>query len=202
LEPTALELGDHACHVYATPGARVRTLAAFLRTGIDRGELCVVVTRSAAESRAIPAELAAEGFETAALAAAGALVIAEAEVFFGPRFEPDQALAICAEAIAASRAAGFAGLRIAFAAAWAPGAKGPEAWMAFESGIDSLRDRQHLVALCQFDPSCCDPALLGEVASRHRRLVRDGDLQSGQSGALSTDNPPCACAGTGLRPKR
>jgi hypothetical protein len=193
LEPTALELGDHACHVYATPGARVRTLAAFLRTGIDRGELCVVVTRSAAESRAIPAELAAEGFETAALAAAGALVITEGEVFFGPRFEPDQALAICAEAIAAARAAGFAGLRIAFAAVWALGAQRPEAWMAFERGIDSLRDREHLVALCQFDPSCCDSTLLGEAAARHRRVLRDGVLQSGQSGERSTDEPPCAC---------
>jgi hypothetical protein len=195
LEPTALELGDHACHVYATREARARTLAAFLRTGIDRGELCVVVTGSAAESRAIPAELAAAGFATAALSAAGALVIAEGEVFFGPRFEPDRALAICAEAIAAAHAAGFAGLRIAFEASWALETQRPEAWMAFESGIDSLRGRDHLVALCQFDPSC-DPAVLDEVAPRHRRLVRDGELQSGQAGER-----PCACAGSEPRSK-
>jgi hypothetical protein len=173
LEPTALELGDHACHVYATHHARVRALAAFLRTGIDRGELCVVVTQSAAEARALPSELAAEGFETAALAAAGALAIAEGDVFFGSPFEASRALAVCAEATAASRAAGFAGLRIAFESVGVLGAARPEAVIAFEAGLDTLRDRDRRVVLCQYDPSCCDPALLGEVARGHPRTIQE-----------------------------
>lgn len=172
-----LGLHDHACHLYRTREERISTLAAFLRTGLDRGEICIHLTGGGSECGVIESELASFGLDAAAMIAAGALVIAEPAVFFGRRFDPAQAIALLEDAAEAARVAGFAGLRVAAEMSWLVAEQEPPQVAELESGLDGLLALRDLVGLCQYDCSRIDPALLRDALRTHPMVAVEEALR-------------------------
>ena len=169
---TDLLVDDHACLTYGEPEELFDLTAAFVRDGLAAG-MKVVWLGDDAPARAAP-ELTRRGVAAGPAIAAGQLSAApsEGELLSGHAFQADRALGWLTGQMAACRAGGFPGLRVALDMSWAlRPVTGVEQLPEFEEGIAAALAGTTVSVLCQYDRERFDPVTLASVAGFHTRSV-------------------------------
>ena len=172
VQVTELTVNDHACLTYGEKAELLDLTAAFVRDGLASG-LKVVWLSEEAPQQAV-AELTRRGIGTEAAMAAGQMsaLPCDGPLLSGHVFAADQAIGWLTGQVAASRQAGFPGLRVAVDMSWAlrPVA-GVDQLPDFEQGIAAALAGTTGSVLCQYDRERFDPVTLASVAAFHTRSV-------------------------------
>jgi hypothetical protein len=105
---------DHACVLYRERDEELAIAAAYIRAGLERGELCVCVVDDGGKS--ILDALASEGIDTDAEMRDGRLVIFEKPIAQG--LQTQDMLGKIEDYARGSRSAGHAGFRIVGEMTW------------------------------------------------------------------------------------
>jgi hypothetical protein len=102
--------------IYDTPEEHFRAITPFLRTRIERGEMCLYIGDNTS-----PDGLVARGIASAADVARGALLVLPGRETYTQdgRFDPDAMLGLWQTWVATARAKAFAGVRLSGWATWA-----------------------------------------------------------------------------------
>jgi signal transduction histidine kinase len=162
---------DHACTLYDQRDEEVAIAVSYIRTGLERGELCVCVVDDGGEN--ILHALAAEDIDIDAEMRAGRLVILEKPLAQG--LQTQDMLGKIEEYARGARDAGHAGFRIVGEMTWALDGD-LKALAAFEAGLNLNRvwERHACVGLCQFDLRRFTPEMLREIIMVHPLVVIEG----------------------------
>jgi hypothetical protein len=169
----------HACQIEPSREMELATAAAYLRHGLERGEVCLYVGGDSDDSSRVRAALAAAGVGPEA-EEEGRLRIAGPRAFQLHRspFEPEEMLGFVRQQVEEVRAAGFPGLRVAADMTWTlldhPGS---DRFLEFESRADELFHDLPLAALCQYRTGRLGPAAIHGALLTHPRVVARGALR-------------------------
>jgi hypothetical protein len=178
-----LRLHQHACQIEASREVELATAAAYLRHGLECGEVCLYVRGDADDSARVRAALAAAGVGPEA-EREGRLRIVGPGAFQLRRspFDPEEMLGFVREQVAGVRAAGFPGLRVVADMTWTlvehPGS---DRFLEFESRVDEVFHDLPLAALCQYRTSRLGPAVVHGALLTHPRVVARGALRDNPS---------------------
>lgn len=168
-EPAALSPGDHACWAFGGADSWRETIAAYLSAGRFAGERLLLLGTPQRTGEALDA-LDAQGVDTAALRADGALLVGDAESAYLPDgvFDADARIAAYERLVRDALADGFTGLRVA---ADVPPAlremTASGAWPSYELRADLLAARLPFTALCCYDRQWWAPDDVAPIASVH-----------------------------------
>jgi len=159
---------DHACTLYDQRDEEVAIAVAYVRAGLERGELCVCVVDDGGKD--ILDALATEGIDTDAEMRKGRLVF-----FEKPLAQGLQTLDMFGEIeryARGARSAGHAGFRIVGEMTWALDGD-LRALAEFESKLNLNRvwERHACVGLCQFDVRRFTPETIREIIIVHPLVV-------------------------------
>jgi signal transduction histidine kinase len=159
---------DHVCTLYERRDEEVAIAVAYIRAGLERGELCVCVVDDGGES--ILAALVAEGVDAEAEIRRGRLEIFEKPIAQG--LETRDMLAKIEQYASASRGAGHAGFRIVGEMTWTLDGD-LRALAEFEARLNLNRvwERHACTGLCQFDVRRFTPETLREIIIVHPLVV-------------------------------
>jgi signal transduction histidine kinase len=159
---------DHVCTLYDERDEELAIVVSYVRTGLDRGELCVCVVDDGGES--ILAALESEGIDTGAEMRKGRLVIFEKPLAQG--LQTQDMLGKIEQFAIDSRNAGHAGFRIVGEMTWALDGD-LKALAEFEAQLNLNRvwERHACVGLCQFDVRRFTPETLREIIIVHPLVV-------------------------------
>jgi len=169
----------HACQVEASREVELATAAAYLRYGLDRGEICLYVGGDADDSARVRAALSAAGVGPEAEGEGRLRIV-------GPRdfqlrrasFDPDEMLAFVRQQVGEARAAGFPGLRVAADMTWTlVDHPGSDRFLEFESRVDEVFRELPVGALCQYRSTRLGAGVLHGALLTHRRVVARGALR-------------------------
>jgi anti-anti-sigma factor len=162
-----LRPGDHACLTYSDPEERLDILAAFVATGLDRGERVVCYTDAVGDLRG---ELVERGLA----GAGGRLSVEPSERLWGDGAGPDAAVMVqrLGAALDEAERQDRTGLRFTADMCWAARPQvNAEQLLAFESEVGKLFAAGRLTAICEYDRDSFDPVTLGYAARVHARTV-------------------------------
>jgi signal transduction histidine kinase len=164
---------EHACTLYDQREEEVAIAASFVRTGLDRGELCICVVDDGEES--ILTALASEGVDVSAEMRKGRLAIFEKPLAQG--LETRDMLGKIEQFATESRKAGHTGFRIVGEMTWALDGD-LKALAEFEARLNLSRvwERYACVGLCQFDVRRFTPETLREIIIVHPLVVVGGRI--------------------------
>ena len=164
------ELGpaDHVCTLYEERDEEVAIAVSYIRTGLDRGELCVCVVDDGGES--IIGALASEGVDVDAEMRKGRLEIFEKPLAQG--LQTRDMLAKIERYASGSRNAGHAGFRIVGEMTWTLDGD-LKALAEFEARLNLNRvwERHACAGLCQFDVRRFTPDTLRQMIIVHPLVV-------------------------------
>ena len=169
----AIELlgpSDHVCTLYDRREEEVAIAVPYLRTGLERGELCVCVVDDGGAS--ILGALASEGVDVDAATREGRLAILEKPLSQGLR--PQHMLGWIDQHAGEARGSGFAGFRIVGEMSWALGDPASLTALAeFEArlNLNQVWSRHACVGLCQFDRQRFSPEALREMLMVHPLVI-------------------------------
>jgi anti-anti-sigma regulatory factor len=169
---TDLRPTDHACLTFGEPEELYDLTAAFVRDGLSGG-LKVVWLSDTGRDRAA-AELARRGIAVDSVVAAGQLTAADCEGCLLPAqaFDAGHAVTWLSDQLAASRDAGYPGLRLALDMSWAlRPVTGVEQLPDFEEKVAAVLAGTTASVLCQYDRERFDPVTLATVAPFHTHSV-------------------------------
>jgi signal transduction histidine kinase len=161
---------DHVCTLYDRREEEVAIAVPYLRTGLDRGELCVCVVEDGGAS--ILGALASDGVDVDAAMREGRLAILEKPLSQG--LKPQQMLGWIDQHAGSARGAGFAGFRIVGEMSWALGDPANLTALAeFEArlNLNQVWTRHACVGLCQFDRTLFSPETLREMLIVHPLVI-------------------------------
>jgi PAS domain S-box-containing protein len=160
-----LSAGAHVCQLYDTSEQQVGALVPYFRAGISRGDQCLYIGGNAHVD-----DLRAHGIGSDEDLARGVLVVLsepETDLRNG-RFDPDRMIDLFTERLAAARASGFAGLRVAGEMSWALRSdSGSEHLIDFEARLNEFLTRTGMRALCQYDSRRFKASILRGVLRMH-----------------------------------
>jgi len=169
----------HACQVEASREVELATAAAYLRHGLERGEVCLYVGGDSDDSARVRAALSAAGVGPEA-EGEGRLRILGPQAFqlrCSP-FDPEEMLDFVRGRVAEVRAAGFPGLRVAADMTWTllehPGS---DRFLELEARVDELFHELPLAALCQYRTTRLGPGVLHGALLTHAWVVARGALR-------------------------
>jgi signal transduction histidine kinase len=174
---SSLEPGGHLCLAFVSDEESHRTVAAFVREGLKRGERCVYAS-GPAHLDGVAALLGDAGLPVAQLRERGALVLANADEMYltGGAFDPPTVLARIAAAIDGARADGFAGYRgVGETFREVPAAASP-AIAAYEAAAGDLLKEKRALGLCSYDRRLCAHEVMASVLRTHPLAVLGGRL--------------------------
>jgi signal transduction histidine kinase len=159
---------DHVCTLYDQRDEEVAIAVAYIRAGLDRGELCVCVVDDGGEN--ILAALASEGVYVDAEVRKGQLAIFERPLAQG--LGTRDMLGKIEQYAVASREAGYTGFRIVGEMSWALDGD-MKALAEFEARLNLNRvwERHACAGLCQFDLRRFTPETLREMIIVHPLVV-------------------------------
>ena len=159
---------DHVCTLYDQRDQEVAIAVSYIRTGLDRGELCVCVVDDGGES--ILDALASEGVDIDAELRKGRLVIFEKPLAQG--LQTRDMLGKIEQYASESRNAGHAGFRIVGEMSWTLDGD-LKALAEFEARLNLNRvwERHACTGLCQFDMRRFAPETLREMIILHPLVV-------------------------------
>jgi anti-anti-sigma regulatory factor len=169
---TDLLVNDHACLTYGELEEVLDLTAAFVRDGLADGLKVVWISDEAPAQAA--SELTRRGVSAEPAMAAGQMSAApwEGSLLSGRAFAAGQAIGWLNGQMAASRAGGFPGLRVAVDMSWAlRPVSGVEQLPDFEERIAAALAGTTVTVLCQYDRERFDPVTLASVAAFHTRSV-------------------------------
>src|SRR5258706_5798501 len=159
---------DHVCSLYREREEEVAIAVAYLRAGLDRGELCVCVVDDGGER--ILAALASEGVDIHAEMGKGRLEIFEKPIAQG--LQTRDMLGKIEQYARGSRNAGHAGFRIVGEMTWAlDGDLKALAELEARLNLNRVWGRYACAGLCQFDVRRVRPETLREMILLHPLLV-------------------------------
>jgi signal transduction histidine kinase len=159
---------DHVCTLYERRDEEVAIAVAYIRAGLDRGELCVCVVDDGGAT--ILAALASEGVDVDAEMSRGRLEIFEKPIEQG--LETRDMLEKIEQYARGSRDAGHAGFRIVGEMTWTL-AGDLKALAEFEARLNLHRvwERHACAGLCQFDVRRFTPETLREMIIVHPLVI-------------------------------
>jgi PAS domain S-box-containing protein len=166
-----LQPGSHLCAIYGSPDEELRMLVPFLQAGIVKGEQCLYIADDANFD-----DLRAQGIGTVEDLAQGVLVpLTNRESYLGNgRLDPDKMFKVWAELLAAARAAGYVGLRVAGYPSWALGVDiDSELLVEFEARLNTFQHSTGIRSLCLYDRRRRQPGVLRNVLRTHPLAVID-----------------------------
>jgi len=165
--------GGHLGCLYETEEEYRAVLTPFLRQGLERGErvLCVVDAYAAETVRGY---LRDDGLEDEPYLRSGQLsLLRAADVSMREGvYDPDRMIALLRTETERAQADGYAALRVAQEMTWAVrGLPGAERLTEYERKLDAFLSGSRCLAICQYDRSRFDPAVLLEVLQVHPMVV-------------------------------
>jgi signal transduction histidine kinase len=159
---------DHVCTLYDDRRDEVAIAVAYIRAGLDRGELCVCVVDDGGKN--ILDALASAGVDVDAEMSAGRLELFEKPLAQG--LQTQDMLAQIEQFASESRKAGHTGFRIVGEMSWALDGD-LKALAEFEARLNLNRvwERHACAGLCQFDVRQFTPQTLREMIIVHPLVV-------------------------------
>jgi signal transduction histidine kinase len=159
---------DHACTLYDRSEEEVAIAVSYIRTGLERGELCVCVADDGGES--ILDALASEGVDIDAELHEGRLTVFEKPL--AKNLQARDMLGKIEQWAKGARNAGHTGFRIVGEMTWALDGDLKEL-AEFEARLNLNRvwERHACIGLCQFDVRRFTPEMLREMIIVHPLVV-------------------------------
>jgi PAS domain S-box-containing protein len=160
-----LGAGAHVCPLYETPDQRMGALVPYFRAGLARGEQCLYIADDASVDNLLALGIGSDQD----LARAALVVLTARETYLANgRFDPDKMIKLLAGRLAAARAAGFVGLRVAGEMSWALGSNsGSERLIEYETRLNTFLLASGIRALCQYDVRLFPASVLRDVLRTH-----------------------------------
>lgn len=185
-----LVAGTHACALYATSDEYHRTVAAYVRTGVENGQRVVCLSGGETEV-ALREAIKREGLSVARLIQAGSLKLvstAAAHAKGGPLAPRSTAKWLREQEAGASRA-GRTGIWVSMDMSWAIGPEVSESdVLAVENRLNRHLPGTRAVALCHYDLSRFTPGLVLAALDAHPYvLVESGIVPNPTYGAGAKD---------------
>jgi anti-anti-sigma factor len=172
LQVTDLTMNDHACLTFGDAEELLDLTAAFIRDGLAGGLKvlwvggAIMQLEAELEERGLAVRTAVASGQMSAVGNQGHMLSAQSA------FESARAISWLARQIDASRAEGFAGLRVALDMSWATQpVSGVEQLPGFEYGVAAAIADTSATVLCQYDREKFDPVTLASIAPLHTRSV-------------------------------
>jgi len=165
---------EHLCQIYDTPEEWGAVAAAFLITGLRRGEKCdyIVDTHTADQVRALLHE---QGVDVTAAEASGQLVILhETETYTrGGFFDPDQVISSWITSIETAIAEGYHTIRGAGEMSWVlRGHPGSNRFVEYEAKLNrDLYPNYPVTGICQYEWQRFGLPLLLDVICTHPIII-------------------------------
>jgi chemotaxis family two-component system sensor kinase Cph1 len=159
----------HFCGAYETPEQHVRLLAAFLKEGLARGELCICTTHDLTPA-AMAEALESEGLDVSDAVAQGRLRIAAASDFLltDGRLDADTLLGRLDRAVEEAVAGGLSGLRFSGEMhALASASATSDDVMALELRLAELPRSKPVALLCHYNVDLFDGATMTRAHNLH-----------------------------------
>jgi PAS domain S-box-containing protein len=169
---------EHLALLYESKEEQFAAAIPAIRVGIERHEKCVYVADDNTAVDVIDA-LRDGGIDVGAAVESGSLTVATRQdtTLKEGRFVPETLLRFWADAVEASTAAGFSGLRIVAEMTWSlHGDPGTEQLIEFEAKVNDLVRRRPIVAICQYNRRRFSPEVILNVIRVHPLVFFDGLL--------------------------
>ncbi len=169
---------DHFALLYETRAEQFAAVVPFLRQGLERGERVMYVVDDAASEAAVIEAMREAGVDVDAHRESGALSFHSPEETYLRNGEFDPADMIEQYRAAIDEAGeGYAGLRIGAETGWLLDETASiEAFMDYESRVNSLFDGEDCIAMCQYDRTEIPAETIRDIVRTHPHLVCDSTV--------------------------
>ena len=169
LHTQSLRPGDHACAIYDHPDEQLTSIAAYIQSGLDRGERCLYIVDDR-RGEDVLAALTTRGIDVAGATASGRLVLLTKRESYlkNGTFDPDHMIWTLSAMTDEACAEGCRGLRITGEMTWALGPEaGCDRVMDYERKLNQFFPSSRAHAICQYNASRFAPAVIREVLRNH-----------------------------------
>lgn len=171
-EVSALDPGDHHCHVFDRSDQSLAVLVPFVEQGLEAGHRCfATVAESSFEE--VREELQDAGVDVQARLDAGDLVLRSHEETYGSpsSFDIGERVDDLRALVARSREEGYEVVRSIAEMSWAADEHlDRETVVRYEAALEDLLDGEegeHLIGVCQYHVSTFEPSILVDVLRAH-----------------------------------
>ncbi len=168
-----LHQGDHIAHLYRSEEERWEILAAFLRSGLERGEKAIYAAGNCSTDDVL-LHLQEVGFDPRSSIRSGQMVILPHSRFYEREggFTPEATVHFLTTETARAMQEGFSGLRVASEMEWVPeGEEELERMLEYEAHKDFFLTHHPCLSFCQFDVGRFPPEVLLTVLRSHPLLI-------------------------------
>lgn len=169
----AVQPGDHACLTFSDPEERLDIVAAFVRTGLEKGDKVLCLTDSVAPEE-LPHELEVRAVAARDAILRGQLTVRGNEATWladGPP-SAQRMVDLLGGYLEEAARQGYPTLRMTADMCWATRpVAGTEQLLAFETAVETLFADGRLAAICQYDRDRFDAVTLAFAASAHPLTV-------------------------------
>ena len=166
---STLRQGDHVCAVYDSPDEQMKTIAEYVRTGLDLGERCVYIVDDRTADDVL-AGLSAAGVDAGAARDAGRLVVTTKRDSYlqAGRFDPDGMIATLAAMTNQAIGENCHGLRVTGEMTWALGPEiGCDRLIEYETKLNRFFPGSRAHAICQYNRARFAPEIVRDVLRTH-----------------------------------
>lgn len=160
--------GTHFCQFYRDKQDLVEVLVPYFRAGLEHNELCMWVAGGPLGVEEARAALTAAVDNLDEYVRRGQLEIVDCSRWYAPdgRLEADRVLSGWVTKLAAAKARGFDGMRLAGDTFWLEKTDWGR-FMACEAAVDSAMDRREMLALCTYSLAQCGVGEIIDVVANH-----------------------------------
>jgi hypothetical protein len=171
------DLGRHLASFYRTQAEQLAVATAFIRLGLEQGELCLYFADDNAPD-AVREYFEAAGIDVRAREQAGQLRIESAtETYLEDGFDADETLQAFERAVDDSMEAGYDGVRVLGENTWSFEVDGAfDRVLDFEVSFDERCRDVPVTALCQYSLARFDDATIGKAIQTHEQILYRGTL--------------------------
>jgi CheY-like chemotaxis protein len=169
--------GDHACFFFDDAEQQALVTAAYLFSGLTRGERCVFVGDER-EIRLLGLGLKTHGIDLEAENRRGRLILSsERDYLDGGHWDTGKMLGFLEDAYDSAMDAGFPALRAAGDMSWEVGQDQDYGDVArYEELLDRFFIGKKMVGLCQYPKARCPVDLVESLLSSHRHIAVDSKV--------------------------
>lgn len=176
----AIAWGSHVCQFYRNEADLTETLVPYFEAGLRGDESCLWVTGQSLEAQRAEALMTDAVPEFKKFISSGQLSIVPISDWYkaGDVFNADAVLQSWIDMEAASKARGFAGLRLSGDTIWVE-RSGWANFMEYEKKVNPSFRRYNLVALCTYCMDSCSAANVIDVCCHHQFALarREGNWE-------------------------
>jgi len=170
---------DHACLIYESQDEWQSTIVPFLRDGLDSNAKCIYLADEH-DPDLIRSVLQEAGVDTVSVEASGQLIIrSAAEVVSALKlFDPERMISLLYSETQKLLDEGYSTLRISGEMSWVlKGIKGAEKFLEYEALSNrDYCDQLPVIAICQYNRSKFDPAVIKEIILTHPKVIAQNKL--------------------------